>query len=59
MFEKGHAQEYCLKARVPLDDKDDYRGAYLIHFAVLSDQPEMIKLLATYTEKCVCCVRDC
>lgn len=45
MFEKGEARQYSLQRVTNPDYNEDYRGASLLHFAVLNDQPEMLKLL--------------
>lgn len=45
MFEKGEARQYSLVRVTEPDYNADYRGASLLHFAVLNDQPEMLKLL--------------
>jgi hypothetical protein len=49
MLEKGGGQERCLVR----EQGEGFKGAGLLHFAVLGDHPEMIKLLWPYMKKCV------
>ena len=54
MLEKGGGQEHCLAKVTEADANADYRGASLLHFAVLNEQPEMLTPLCPYMKECVC-----
>lgn len=56
MLEKGGGQEHCLAKVTEADANADYRGASLLHFAVLNEQPEMLTLLCPYMKESVCVV---
>lgn len=58
MLEKGDGQEYCMARVTEPDYNADYRGASLLHFAVLNEQPEMLTLLCDHMKEYVCgCAR--
>ncbi len=52
-MERGGGAERCLirEPKTPPDKK--LTGAGLLHYAVLADSPELIRLLWPYLKKCV------
>lgn len=53
MMEKGDGKQRCLVRVTEEDAHKDYKGATLLHLAVLSDNEALITYLAPFIKECV------
>lgn len=53
MMEKGGGRQRSLVRVGETDTHQAYRGAGILHFAVLNDSPELIEYLFPFMRECV------